>query len=378
MRRQTLLTYNDVIDCTRSYKQILGIDKNPEDFVPYHIRRFINFVNTDLAYPLTSENIDMATLLMILRYRHCDISIPKYTSTTVAKTRKTEIISGEDRHGEILSLKSNENTFKFSVMIADKSYHEKKLDGTETDFCPRTYSITDDNGNFHNNWNSFKFNITLKEEDYFSNILNYGSKIYCKNFVNLPLAQAFYTEYYRNMKVFDERLGYERMYINSVKSEYIKKCKVLSNDEFKSLDGKAKVIKESAEQFESVKVLCFESKITNVPENYDFNYIKTNKRTPEEIVAECDELLEGLTSVRSEFRFLCRLIEFAFFKVNPYSENMDPSKFTTYNRNDCKWNEQKVRLPRGRIDWFELMCKDYSILCRYYFKSVKQRLEEET
>ena len=370
------LKYQDILDGSKSYREILGIDKSKKEFLPYHTKRFVDFVREGHPDKLTSKNIDLSTLLMILRYRNCEISIPYYKSTTVAKRDKNVIITGTERKGKILALKSNKDTFKFSVMIADESYGEKKLDKTITEFCPRTYSITNDDGDFHTNWSMFEFDISNKEKDYFSDILD-GSKIVCKSFVNSQMAQAFYSEYYRILKTLDDRLDKERSYIREIKYEFINQCKVLSNDEFTNADTSKTVIKESAEQFQSVKVLCFETKISNLPEEYNFSYIKTKGRKPEDIVAECDDLLEGLLGTKGEIRFLYRLIECAFTKVNPYKEDMESKDFQKYNRCDCKWNEQKVRLPRGRIDWFELMFKEYSILVRYYYKSIKQRIEEE-
>jgi len=374
--KNNAIKYQDVIDGSRSYKQILGIQKDTKEFLPYHTKRFIDFVKEEYPEKLNSSNLDMSTLLMILRYRNCDISIPYYKSTTVTRVNKNEIVTDSERKGKILSLVSNKDTFKFSVLIADESYSEKKFDGTMTNFVPKNYSITGVDGNFHENWSEFKFDINNKEKDYFSDILD-NSTIHCKKFVNPQLAQAFYSEYYRILKTLDDRLDAERKYITNIKQTYIPKCKTLPNSEFTNADTSKKVVDESAKQFESVKTLCFETKISNLPEHYNFNYIVVNNRTPEQIVSECEDLLDGLLGVKGEIRFLYRLIECAFSKVNPYKEDMKPSDFQKYNRCDCKWNEQTVRLPKGRIDWFELMFKDYSILVRYYYKSIQQRINKE-
>ena len=77
-----------------------------------------------------------------------------------------------------------------------------------------------------------------------------------------------------------------------------------------------------------------------------------------------------------EYKFYCRLIELAFTKMNPYKDGLTTSDFHTYNdRFDCKWNEQTVKYPRSKIEWFELMHKDCSLVCRYYLKSIQQKIK---
>jgi hypothetical protein len=199
--------------------------------------------------------------------------------------------------------------------------------------------------------------------------------LHFERFVNPQLAQGYYAEYYRNYKVLIDRLSEEGKYLRSIKKKYLPLCKVIKTDEFVSVDDKTKVIEESAKQFESVKILAFESKISNSP-TFKFSYID-EKDTPENIVNKCDMLLDGIIGLASEYRFICRLIELSFVNVNPkYREDMTSDEFIKYNRCDCQWNKQKVKLPKGKIYWFELMFKEYSILCRYFEKSIQKKIKE--
>jgi hypothetical protein len=76
-----------------------------------------------------------------------------------------------------------------------------------------------------------------------------------------------------------------------------------------------------------------------------------------------------------EYKFFCRMVDLAFTMMNPYRSDLMPQDLQTYNnRYDCKWNEQKVKLPRSKIEWFELMFKKHSLLCRYYDKSIQQKI----
>lgn len=357
------LKYEDIINCNLNYKDIFGlnIDDNVNRIVPYQTKRLQSII--DGEYDV--KNLDLATFMMMLKCEDVEITIPEYENITVAKRKSNEIIADSVRHGKVLNLKSNQYTFNFSVVIADKKYNEKKFDGTFTEFCPRTYTITDEHGNFHNNWDKFHYSIDGVGDIHF------------EKFVNPQLAQGYYADYYRNYKALIERLSAEGKYLRALKKKYIPLTKVVKNDDIVSVDDSVKTIKESAEQFESVKTLCFESKISNLPD-FKFDYIN-EKDTPDNIVNKCNKLLDGIIGLSSEYRFICRLIECAFVKINPEnvcSEDFDTGSFIKYNRCDCEWNKQKVKLPKHKISWFELMFRDYSILCRYYYKSIQRKIKQ--
>lgn len=354
------LQYESVINCNIPYKQIFGLkdDDNVNCIIPYKTDRLQSIIDGKHD----TKNLDLATFLMILKHENVEITIPEYENTTVSKIKSNEIIADDTRHGKVLNLKSNQNTFNFSVVIADKKYHEKKFDGSVIDFCPKTYTITDEYGNFHNNWDKFHYSID-----------NIGD-LHFDKFVNSQLAQGYYSEYYRTYKAMIERLSCEGKYLRALRKKYLPLTTKVNMNDFVSIDDTTKVIKESADQFTSVKILCFESIISNLPD-FNFNYID-EKDTPDNIVKRCNDLLDGIIGLASEYRFICRLIECAFVKVNPkYTEDLNPNSFIKYNRCDCKWNEQKVKLPKGKILWYELMFKDYSILCRYYYKSIQKKIK---
>jgi len=364
----TTLTKEDILDVKRSWKEVLGI-QNADEINPWHTRRVNRFLDQSNPDGKMKE-LDLATLLVILKSRGCVIDIPEYENTTVKKINFNQVKVGDHTRGKIIALKSNQDTFNFSVTILDEKYIEftEKSNGCY-DYAPRTYTITDYAGNFHNNWDKFVFTLTDKERAYFGNSVSADQmNIRCDKFATPQMAQTMYTEYYRNMKLLIERLVAERKYLNDTKKEYVKKLPKTENVCESAAPDKI-TVEEDKDRFESKVVKCFETKIS-IPTDFTFGYLDL-KRTPQEIVDECNFLMKGIIDATGEYKFLCRTIEYAFTKMNPFKEGLMPSELQTYNRLDCKWNEQKVKLPRSRIEWFELCFKDYSLLCRYYDKTIK-------
>ena len=360
----------NIEDCKKSWKDLLFSDTK-EKFNIFKSKRVSEYINNVYPEKSLASNMDLSTLLIILKDRNCPIELPEYNNTTVKKERSNVEKVGNISKGKIIALKSNQSTFNFSITILDEKYREEKLNNT-FEFAPRSYTLTSYDGSFNDNWKNFTFNITDSERDYFKNNIGIDGEIKCTRFVNNQLAQCMYTKYYHDMKIMIERLVAERKYLNDTKRKYLPLCKRNSDSEFE-LDTTTTVVKEDKEQFESIKVRCFEVKLSVVPE-FNFDYIDKNMN-PEEIVDICNKNLEGIVDITSEYKFLCRMIELAFTQMNSYKENLSPSDLHTYgDRYCCKWNEQKVKLPRSRIEWFELMFKDYSLLCRYFDKTIKQKI----
>lgn len=357
-------------DGSKPWYEILDIDL--KDSNPCHLRRINNFIKNEYPETIKGKSIDLATLLMILRHRNCFIEIPYYEDSTKYKIKTNQFDAGGKRRGKIISLVSNQYTFNFSITINNEKYIE--VGKKELDEAPRTYTLTNEQGDLLDSWKNFNFDITDKEKEFLKNVIDADGNITCDRFVNKQLAQAFYSEYYMLIKCLIVRLVAERSYLSKTKKKFLAK-----------LPPAGSIISESSSQnlsddckYESYPELCFEARVSNFDENSisEFSYIN-EKLDPKEVVDICNDSLEGLINLTAEYKFMARLIELAFTQMNPYSDKIDPSKFVTYNRNDCKWNEQTVKLPRGRIEWFELMFKTYSILCRYYTKKIQRKITKD-
>ena len=371
--KTVLLEKNDILDTKKSWKDILYSDGDSKlnIFKQKRIKEFVDNCYTDRKL---STDMDLATLLILLKHRNCFVRIPEYKNITVKKEVSTVTKKDDITRGKIIALKSNQNTFNFSITILDEKYLEEKIDG-KFDFAPRTYTLTDYTGQLGKNWKTFSFEITDEERKYFHDNIGLDNIIPPSHFINPQLAQCMYTDYYFNCKIFIERLLAERKYLTELKRKYLPKCNFQKTSEFEIIK-EATITDEEKGKYESVKVMCFEVRPQMDNLNFEFNYIN-EKDKPEKIVDTCNYLLDGIIDMTGEYKFLCRMIECAFTLMNPYKEDLKPSDLQTYNnRYDCKWNEQKVKLPRSRIEWFELMSKDHSLLCRYYLKSIQQKIKE--
>ncbi len=378
----TQINADKILDGSVSWLDIVDTGKTVADGVqtadvdPFHIDRIQNFVNYDHPDGLKASSLDLSTLLILLKYRKCKITIPSYKCVTNSKIKDTQVQVGFERTGQIVDLVSNQNTFHFSVRILNESWVEEKKNRA-FEFCPRSYTITDTDGNLSHNWDKFDFAITDKERDYFKNCMDENGKLNCPRFVNHQLAHAFYTPYYRDIKLLVERLVAERKYLTDLRKKYIPlipKTESFVFEEDKKTQDDVQTEK-TIDNYVSRKVLCFESKVVPKKEhNLVFNYIN-EKLSPKEIVVLCDSYLKGLIGVTGEYKFLCRLIELAFTKMNPYREDLTPKDLQTYNRTDCKWIPHTVKFPRSRTEWYNLEFQDYDIFCRYYMKSIKEKVE---
>ena len=158
-----LLNLNDVLNCNKSWQNILYGDiytkENINIFKQKRVREFVDNCYNDRTL---SKDMDLATLLILLKHRNCFIRIPQYETTTVKKNVSTIKKIDNNTRGKIISLKSNQYTFNFSITILDEKYLEEKLN-KDLDFVPRTYTLTDYNGNLGDNWSSFNFDITDEE-----------------------------------------------------------------------------------------------------------------------------------------------------------------------------------------------------------------------
>lgn len=315
---------------------------------------------------------DMASLLLLLYYRQSDILIPEYHTTKEKNTDNNHIIiDSKNRQGRIVGLVSNASTFNFSVRIIDNKVKEIKDDGTEIVGCPRTFTLTDTDGNLSDNWKNFHFLPTDKENDFFKDILYYTKdKIPFDKFINKEKAQCFYTDWYYNMKMAIHRLTQEKKYLQSMLKKY---QEIKEDDNSKTLNNVSYKKKEKSQddKVKSISILCFECVIDEPV--ISFSYINESL-DPEIIRGQIYETMNGINSKLEFYRFVTRMIECAWTKINPYDSDMKPDEFKIYGRYDVKWEKEPVKFPGKRIEWFKcILGNDKALYCRYFFKQIKQK-----
>lgn len=165
------------------------------------------FVGTDL---------DLVTLLYAMIDRGAVIKIPTYKSLR-PRTQKTGemVVSKADRHGKILRVNGNQNSFVFSVLIKDMQVMTTDTVGGFRNFC-----VTDFRGTWYDGWETIEFLPTAKENAFLNDRNLYtNSKIEFKHFVHPNRWVAFYGQYYLKTKALIERLKDEDSWLYQRRKE---------------------------------------------------------------------------------------------------------------------------------------------------------------
>ena len=326
---------------------------------------------------------DLASLLILLKQREANITLPEYHRVTNSKSTDNQIVTDRyNRNGKLVSLVSNASTFNFSIRIIDNNVQEC-VDNDVLVGCPRTFTITDTNGNLSTNWKNFKYIPCDGDKELLSDIISFFDGVLSfSEFVNSEKSQCFYSEWFYKIKLMINRLVQERKYLNNIISKHKKLLNNASVYEKNNIIEEVNQINEIDEvkkidnKVESKKVLCFECVIEEPI--ISFSYINENQN-PSDVINDCCAELEGLNSTLEFYRFIARMIECSWCKLNPYDENMNPSAFKKYDRSDILWESDLFKFPGKRIQWFKcnLLSIKKSLYCRYFYKTIKQKQTDE-
>lgn len=162
------------------------------------------FVGTDL---------DLACFLYALVDRKAVIKLPHYNNMRPRTIKEGEVLSSrENRHGQILSLVSNKETFVFSVQIKDMNVMTTDHVGEL-----RNFAITNFSGEWYKGWDRLEFIPTESENDFIlKNKLWSDNAIVFKNFVSPNRWTSFYGQYYFITKALINRLQEESSFLRVI------------------------------------------------------------------------------------------------------------------------------------------------------------------
>ncbi len=320
---------------------IINREKDVMDLIP----EVLNFWKYDLmnrkpspAYndgnTFQSTDLDLATFLYSLSGRSAIINLPVYKSRT-AKTINEEqmIVSSKNRHGKLVGVMSNKETFAFSVRVIDMNVMTTDKVG-----FPRNFNITDPSGEFYDGWHEIQF-LPNNDENKFlqeTQILT-ENKIIFKNFVHPNRWISFYGQYYFITKILEKRLTEECQNIFEQIKEMKKKIPLTSSDKDFTPSPK-----KDTSDLVSNKVQCFECDI-DIDFSGDFKKYDITKEIMLDLI---DKRNYYLYTALPLLRFNTRLTEFAFYK---YGEG----KFPSWLKN-VKW-EEGYREKGKRTDWERLV-----------------------
>jgi len=311
-------------------------------------------------------DLDLACFLFALADRGAVINIPKYEGRRAKTITEGErVISNENRHGKIISIVSNKETFSFSVRILDTNVITTDSVGNF-----RNFMLVDLDGKWYDGWKCIEFVPTAKENDFMNNNSLWSeNKVVFKNFIHPNRWISFYGQHYFITKALITRLTEEASFLKDVaKVMRDRGVRIGSSGGEKKEWPKKSIVGET----KSIKVPAFEAEI-DFPE-YSSLWPKEDELTsslPEYTGSTESELLKAVENRSRLFsytlipklRFATRATEYAF---NFYSN--DGKKMPKWIEN-ANW-ETGYKQKGKRKEWNRLvLSRGIALRYRKYEKS---------
>lgn len=281
-------------------------------------------------------DLDMACFLYELANRNAAINIPEYKGIRANSYKEGQIItSNKNRHGNLLGLNANKETFIFSIKIKDMNVMSSESVG---DF--RNFSLTNFNGDWYDGWKKIEFIPNSKENKFIteSKILE-NNHITFTNFSHPNRWTSLFGQYYFMTKCLIDRLSEESSYYYRETKKMLEegiKFPTSNKEKYENPNG------ESKEESKSIKVKAFQVEI-DVPENdskfpeYEYNTDNLKKLS--------DLRNYYIYNIIPKLRFATRATELSYYKSN----NNLPGWLK-----DVKWEKDYV-IPGKRIKWERLI-----------------------
>lgn len=281
-------------------------------------------------------NLDLACFLYELADRKAIINLPEYKNIRSKKIKEGQIkVSDKNRHGAILGLNANKETFLFSMKIKDMNIITSNFVG---DY--RNFSITDFTGNWYDGWKKIDF-IPDKEENKFiseSKILENNSIIF-NNFVSPNRWTSFFGQYYFITKVLIDRLTEEASYYYSETKKMLEEGIRFPERENSNEEEGQRVEREKGK---SIKVKAFQVEI-DTPKNE--SVFPTFEHNQENLIKLSDLRRYYIYKLIPKLRFATRATELSYYN----SQDNMPSWLE-----NVKWEKDYV-VPGKRIKWERLV-----------------------
>lgn len=247
-------------------------------------------------------DLDLACFLSELSQRGAVINIPTYTGVKPKSIKTGQIItSPENRHGKIISVVSNKDTFSFSIRILDANVITSDEVG---DF--RNFSITNPEGSLYDGWKYIQF-LPNQEENKFitENKLWSGNKIIFKHFIAPGRWTSFYGRPYFLLKCLERRLVNEQSHCTNEISRLYSLGLRLPESE------RTEWPKQFRQKGQSMKIDCFESTIMLPEPKNTFPIYREN-------IEDLKVLFNLRRKIKNKLlpriRFHTRCTELAFYK----------------------------------------------------------------
>lgn len=306
-----------------------------------------------LAYD-GSTTLDMAVVLAELQQRNAVIDMHKYKSFSPNPYRADQKVDHrKKRFGKLLSMVSNQKTFKFSVRLFDENVLNE--DGSQGDF--RTFNITDFDGEFSESWKNISFDENREENAYLhkADVVK-DNTITFNDFISPNRWTSFYGCAFWKSKLMIDRLQQQ---IKHLKAE---EKRIAAEVDYPDGYGPAAFPTFPPKgETKGIKVECFESGMDMVAEFHgDF----TTYSVSQDGLVEVIELRKMLNKSLEYLRFVTRATDFAFYK---YGIGNFPSWIK-----GVEWVTEKIK----RTEWQMLHLNSHlTIRYRIYKKKENVKLD---
>ncbi len=242
-------------------------------------------------------SLDMACLLSTLCEWGSVINLPVYKSLGPKTRKEGQIItSAENRHGKILSLVSNADTFNFSVRIMDMNVM------TAHDVGDFRHFLMFVDGDWYDGWKTITFQPTEKEKELLAKIPSNGNTIVFDSFVSPLRWPSFYGRHYVLAKALIERLKDQNKHLGKQVAE-IKKAL--------NIEPKKWPAQERVGETKPRSVWKLNVEVLGLSELH--GTYKTFPSTKAGL-EDAEALLGRLKAIKERLAFQTRATEFAFFK----------------------------------------------------------------
>ena len=285
-----------------------------------------DFVGTDL---------DLSCFLFELAERHAVINIPEYQLIRPSSIKKGfSVVSPENRHGQIIGLTSNKDSFLFSLRIKDMNTISSNRVGAFKNFA-----LTNLNGDLYEQCKCLQFIPTEKENDFLQkvHILSANNNIVFQYFVHPNRWSSMFGHHYIITKHLIERLKVE--------------CKEYQEQIDEMLEIGFRYPKTGGRRFEGwpeskegpgkrIKIESFQVEM-EFPKNG--SRFKVGKYREERLVYLTRRRNYLLWTLIPKLSFAVRTVELAYYK---YGNNRIPHWLK-----NVQWEHNFRVPPRGRIKW---------------------------
>jgi len=309
--------------------------------ISYAIEVVTEFWKDWNIYDRKSRPEDMAVFLYTLAARKAVIKIPEYKSFSQTKFKEGQSLASKDnRHGPILGMISNKETWNFSVKINDANVMT-----TDSVGDARTFTLTDFNGDWYEGWDTLQFMPDAKENDFIKDfaMANEG-RITFEHFIHPNRWTSMYGTRYFITKMLIQRLQEEsRNYAAQIKR--MKEAGIKYPGGGDGTSTAKSYTNSDVDAGKQIKVPAFIAEIDCPPNESEYP-----------LYDDSPENLQKLTRTRNRFTynvnadlsFMTRITEKAFFDT--LDKNGVPKYTPSWMKNLKFVNDYKVP-PRGRKEW---------------------------